>query len=136
MGRFREALCMVPVGMLLADLIEAIYNLICPSSCFGGSRVENRRLQACITLAWWHCNSTEGEAQSTVVVCVGLAVNVGGRGGRKKCGGGVGIIADPTACAFADTNTSLLKHRNAWRPTPDDRILRNPIYRVPVPSLY
>jgi len=28
------------------------------------------------------------------------------------------------------------EYRNAWRPTPDDRILRNPIYRVPVPSLY
>jgi len=104
---------MVPVGMLLADLIEAINNLLCP---FGSSREESHRLQACITLAWWHCNSTEGEAQSPVVVCVGLAVNVGGRGERKKCGGGVGIIADAAAtahpirpaCAFADTNTSLL----------------------------
>ena len=28
------------------------------------------------------------------------------------------------------------EYRNAWRPTPDDRILKNPIYRVPVPSLY
>ena len=87
MGRFREALCMVPVGMLLAALVEARTNLPCP--CFGSSREESRRLQACITLAWWHCNSRDGEAQSPVVVCGGWAVNVGGRGERKKCGGAV-----------------------------------------------